>query len=210
MGRILCSEARTPDSWLYRLLESVKQRQAAGEVGSEFKVLELGSGTGLGGICMARLLEEVCDERTNALSDLTSTIVMSDVCAKALEVIQRNLANNGNLCKPERIQLKELEWGTHDSTWARDLQGSFDLVIASDVVYLPECVDPLLHSVKHFLKPVTGKCLLVNALVRTEAFLGQIDRTCDALGLNLQYCPDVVEEAQNKSKTFKVSLLDTK
>mgnify|MGYP001069933160 CR=1 FL=1 len=31
--------------------------------------------------------------------------------------------------------------------------GHFDMIIASDVVYLPECVEPLVKSLGYFLKP---------------------------------------------------------
>ena len=132
-------------------------------------MLELGSGTGLGGICMAKLLE--AEVNAELMSDLTSSVVMSDICTKSLDTLSTNLSKAGNLTNVDRVSLVELEWGNHSSDWARQNQGAFDLIIASDVVYLPECVDPLLHSIRHFLKPATGKCLLVNNLVRTEAFL---------------------------------------
>ena len=32
-----------------------------------------------------------------------------------------------------------------------DFGEKFDLLVASDVVYLPECVEPLLNSIKYFL-----------------------------------------------------------
>ena len=117
---------------------------------------------------MARALEQV---NSNA------TIVMSDICTKALDAIRLNLTKNGNMkaSTAERVELVAVEWGNNESDWAIEHAGSFDLIIASDVVYLPECVDPLIHSVKHFLKPNTGKCLLVNCMVRTEAFLPQIE-----------------------------------
>ena len=156
------------DSWLIGL---INERKKSTE-GRELRVLELGSGTGLGGICMAKLLE--AERNEELMSDLTSSLVMSDICTKSLDTISTNVKKAGNLTNVDRISLVELEWGKHDSEWARQNQGTFDLIIASDVVYLPECVDPLLHSIKHFLKPISGKCLLVNNLVRIEAFLGQI------------------------------------
>ena len=72
---------------------------------------------------------------------------------------------------------------------------------------MPECVDPLLQSIKHFVKPASGKCLLVNNFVRTEAFLEQIGDTAASLSLTLDYQPDVVEHATDKTKKYKVSLL---
>ena len=99
------------------------------------------------------------------------------------------------MSQPERVTLNVLEWGKHEASWASEAANSFDLIIASDVVYLPECVDPLIESVKHFIKPNTGRCLLVNCLVRTEAFLCQIEDKATTLGLTLAYEPDIIEDA---------------
>ena len=97
---------------------------------------------------------------------------MTDICTKALDAIQINLTSHGNLQYPDRVSLEPVEWGNNINEWAIQHANSFDLIVASDVVYLPECVDPLIESVKHLLRADTGKCLLVNNLVRTEEFLG--------------------------------------
>ena len=151
---------------------------------------------------MARVLEENLSEEA-----VSPQIFLTDVCAKALDAIRDNLTRDGNLSRPERVTLTELEWGNHGVAWASEAANSFDLIIASDVVYLPECVDPLIESVKHFIKPNTGRCLLVNNLVRTEAFLGQIEDKIASLGLTLAYEPDIIEDPQDKAKKFKVSLI---
>ena len=78
---------KTSDSWLVQLISASKANAGAGAASAStptFKVLELGSGTGLGGICMARLLEAQDNELT---SDLTSRIFMSDICVKSLDVL---------------------------------------------------------------------------------------------------------------------------
>ena len=78
---------KTSDSWLVQLITASKANVGAGAASANtatFKVLELGSGTGLGGICMARLLEAQDNELT---SDLTSRIFMSDICVKSLDVL---------------------------------------------------------------------------------------------------------------------------
>ena len=75
------------DSWLAQLISASKVNVGAGAASAStpsFKVLELGSGTGLGGICMARLLEAQDNELTR---DLTSSIFMSDICVKSLDVL---------------------------------------------------------------------------------------------------------------------------
>ena len=47
----------------------------------------------------------------------------------------------------------------------------------------------------------------MNNFVRTEAFLEQIGDTAASLSLTLDYQPDVVEHATDKTKKYKVSLL---
>lgn len=74
------------------------------------------------------------------------------------------------------------------------------------MVYLPECVTPLVETVSYLLKPGTGKSLFVNCLLRTEPYLGPIEAKCAELGLTVQYEPDVNEHATDKAKRFKVSL----
>ena len=162
MGEYLNEKANlSKDSWVSQMLRS---HQEAGS--SKLKVLELGSGTGLGGISTAKILE-------NQKSDLTSPpeLYLTDICTKSLDTVRNNLTLANNLSKPERITLVPLEWGKHDDDFAREHAGTFDLIIASDVVYLPECVDPLFKTIAHFLKPGTGRSLLVNCLVRTGPFL---------------------------------------
>ena len=50
------------------------------------RVLELGSGTGLGGIHLAKLLEK---------SQVQAEIFMTDICLKSLSTAKKNLARNG-------------------------------------------------------------------------------------------------------------------
>ena len=160
----------------------------------------MGSGTGLGGICMAKLLEQ-------RYPDLTCSIYLTDICTKAIDAIRDNLTKSGNLARPERVSLETLEWGNHGATWAQEKAAGFDLIIASDVVYLPECVDPLIESSKYFLRENTGRCLLVNNLVRVEEFLGQIEAKTAEMGLLHTYEPDIIEDQHKKEKKFKVSLI---
>ena len=98
------------------------------------------------------------------------------------------------------MQTKELAWGLQNNgpDWAAE--SSFDLIIASDVVYLPECVEPLVQSVNHLLKPGAGRCLFLNCIVRCGPFLGPIETKCAEIGLTLEYEPDIVEHPTDNSK----------
>ena len=140
-------------------------------------MLELGSGTGLGGICISKLLETY-------YPDLEREVTLTDICLKSLEVLHNNLSHNGNLSRPELVKTKELAWGLQSCPdWAEPT--SFDLIIASDVVYLPECVELLIQSVSHLLKPGSGRGLFVNCMLRTEPYLIPIEEKCAELGLTV-------------------------
>ena len=62
---------------------------------------------------------------------------------------------------------------------------SFDLVIASDVVYIPECLEPLLLTIKNFIKRGSGKCLLVNNRIRQDLFIDRFDTMLTSVGLRV-------------------------
>ena len=109
MGKYLDQQiASQQTTWIKELLaESNKGAQS-------LKVLELGSGTGLGGISLTKLLEKI---------GCQAEVYMTDVCEKALEVIQTNLQAN-NL--KTAVNLKPLEWGVHGNqanSFPQSLQG---------------------------------------------------------------------------------------
>ncbi|TNV75732.1 hypothetical protein FGO68_gene977 [Halteria grandinella] len=158
-------------------------------------VLELGSGTGLGGIFARTLLKEA------------ETVYMTDICTKSLQMIRENILLN---MTSGEISVNYLEWGKHDinhelnddKAFPTEHQGQFDLIIASDVVYIPECLQPLLQSIKHFMKP-TGTCLLVNNRIRQDLFIDRFDGMLDQAGLKKSKEDEVIEGADK----FKVYLL---
>ena len=90
LGKYLCEKMGTQSSWLKEMTELHKQE------GKPLRVLELGSGTGLGGITMAKLLE--LEQPT-----LAGTVCLTDICIRALEVINTNLTLAGNLTSHENV-----------------------------------------------------------------------------------------------------------
>ena len=97
---------------------------------SSRRVLELGAGTGVVGLAVGRLHATAV-----TITDLPP------VCP----LIDTNIAlcGLGGTCAS-----LALEWGAplpHDAAWASDL----DLVIAADVVYEPECFQPLVDTLTH-------------------------------------------------------------
>ena len=100
---------------------------------------------------------------------------MTDICEKSLKTIRKNFKEN-NLNDADDIKLCQLAWGNHskpkDVTFTHegfpvDYGASFDLVIASDVVYLPECIEPLIKSMRYFC---SQRCLFVNNRIRLDPF----------------------------------------
>ena len=90
------------------------------------RILELGSGTGLGGIFAKKLYPK-------------SEIHMSDICLKSIASIEANLKLNS-----AEATVHQLQGGNFEGQFAYAKKRAFELVIASDVVYLPECLLPLL------------------------------------------------------------------
>ncbi|KAJ7570643.1 hypothetical protein O6H91_01G129900 [Diphasiastrum complanatum] len=115
------------------------------------RVLELGSGTGLVGLVAAFLGGEV---------------VLTD-----LEHVVPNLRHNVgvNLKQIEAfggvIVTETLRWGIREDV---EKLGSFDIVLASDVVYYDTLFDPLLKTLK-WLVESTGSQKLVNGVQRTTS-----------------------------------------
>ncbi len=162
------------------------------------KVLELGSGPGLGGIFASSLLSD-------------SKVYMTDICPKSLQLIRQNIDLNSDKCKKDSISVNCLEWGKHsnpdlelneDKTFPEQ-EAQFDLIIASDVVYIPECLNPMLCSIKHFMKKDTGRCLLVNNRVRQDLFIDRFDQMLVDNGLNVAK----IEDIKYENDTFRVYIL---
>ena len=82
--------------------------------------------------------------------------------------------------------------------------GFFDMIIASDVVYLPECVEPLVRSLSYFLKPKSGVVVFVNNRIRIDKFMSQIDALFKVNKLEVVKFEEVVKDDDRK---FKIHIL---
>ena len=83
------------------------------------------------------------------------------------------------------------------------MKQQFDLVIASDVIYLPECVQPLFDSIKYFVKE-TGKCILVSNRVRVDPFRPQIAEIMQQKKLKNDRDEMKIKDESNTSKQFRI------
>jgi len=75
------------------------------------------------------------------------------------------------------------------------MKGNTDLVIASDVIYLTECLVPLMEQTAWFLKEKGGKCLMVNNRIRTDKFGSKINEAIDKAGMRIVFEEDIVNES---------------
>lgn len=103
------------------------------------RVLELGCGCG--GIC----------SMVSARS--ADFVVATDGDAKALDMLAENVASN--LQKPflDKLITKRLEWGNRDHIEAiKELNDEgFEVIIGTDVTYIPEAILPLFATAKELI-----------------------------------------------------------
>ena len=64
-----------------------------------------------------------------------------------------------------------------------DKKGTFDLILASDVIYFAGCLAPLAACISHFLKPITGRCLVVSEALRYDVFSDRFEAAYKSLKL---------------------------
>ena len=106
--------------------------------------LELGAGPGLPGLLLARMGESI--ER----------VVLTDALPATLDNLRRNVAQ---LEPPHaaRCHVAALDWHQPVATTARShgqlSEHGVDLILAADVVYDPELVEPLLATILALLQP---------------------------------------------------------
>jgi hypothetical protein len=113
------------------------------------RVLELGAGTGLAGMYAARR---------------GATVLCTDL-AVMLPILRRNVELNFASGDP-RVTVAEFCWGTDVSVLGKE---PFDLILASDCVYLEGAFEPLLKSLEALMQPGGPSTLLLSYQHRRKA-----------------------------------------
>ncbi|KAF5726147.1 hypothetical protein HS088_TW23G00888 [Tripterygium wilfordii] len=117
------------------------------------KVLELGCGCG--GICSMAAVKSA------------NLMVATDGDTKALELLSQNI--NSNLRAPllSRLYTKVLDWGNKEHIEAiKEINSEgFDVIIGTDVTYVPEAISPLFATAKELLSTNRSNVDLHPALV---------------------------------------------
>eukprot|EP00547_Thalassionema_nitzschioides_P009440 CAMPEP_0194227714 /NCGR_PEP_ID=MMETSP0156-20130528/43003_1 /TAXON_ID=33649 /ORGANISM="Thalassionema nitzschioides, Strain L26-B" /LENGTH=239 /DNA_ID=CAMNT_0038960207 /DNA_START=25 /DNA_END=741 /DNA_ORIENTATION=- len=112
------------------------------------KVLELGSGLGLCGIVAHHLGAK--------------QVVLTDGDTNALRELRKNVEQNCG--STSTISCRQLFWGGEDSDSGQskflESFGTFDTIIASDVIYTPTSIDPLFDTIQWAMKEPGGHFLL--------------------------------------------------
>ena len=133
-------------------------------------------------------------------------VVLTDGDADAVDNACGNLRRNGISCRTIPSCLEEpkddsivsssspcVDVRTRVLRWEEpvpsDCRGCFDLVLATDVVYAPEAVEPLISTVHAMLK-LGARCVIMNAM-RTPASLELLESSAMALGFDVLLPADV-------------------
>ncbi|KAJ1535359.1 hypothetical protein HK096_002703, partial [Nowakowskiella sp. JEL0078] len=98
------------------------------------RIVELGSGTGLVGIVVAKVL---------ANNKIPSRVVLTDKRG-ALPLLQKNVDDCTSLLVDVTVTVEELDW-TEISIEGRFLD-QFDIILAADCIHWPELFDPLIST----------------------------------------------------------------
>jgi len=103
------------------------------------KVLELGCGCG-----------GICSMVSAKSADL---VVATDGDTKALELLSQNVASNLRRPSLAKLIMKRLVWGNTEHIEAiKDLNpGGFEVIIGTDVTYIPEAILPLFATAKELI-----------------------------------------------------------
>jgi predicted nicotinamide N-methyase len=128
-------------------------------------MLELGSGTGILGMAVSKLLpSDVCNRASSCL-------LLTDGDKHAVELLRTNVVNSFNDIDDSIVGCKELVWGDTDSTCAMEewchsrwkhiwndssRNCSFTMILAGDVLYKPELPSLFFSTVRRLIEEPAG------------------------------------------------------
>lgn len=126
-------------------------------------VLELGSGTGYVGLLTAACFAP-------------SHVVLSDL-GTHVACMQQNVARNASVLRPSvQVHVTELSWGcaAHEAALLAS-HPQVDVILGTDVAYLPELYDPLLHTLRTIANDTTLVLLGLNRADTGMAFFQRLE-----------------------------------
>lgn len=151
------------------------------------RIVELGAGTGMAGICTAVLFPNVC-------------ICLTDI-HEALPSLHHNVALNKALVG-ERVSVEACDWTNPNDTVVK---APWDVVIATDVVWLEELVEPFVDTLDTIVK-FNPKCfILMSYQSRTRRVDELLFRGLSQRGFSTDVLPVVEQEPpRRKIQLFKI------
>eukprot|EP00747_Dinoflagellata_sp_TGD_P208753 gnl/TRDRNA2_/TRDRNA2_82198_c0_seq1.p1 gnl/TRDRNA2_/TRDRNA2_82198_c0~~gnl/TRDRNA2_/TRDRNA2_82198_c0_seq1.p1 ORF type:complete len:235 (-),score=28.15 gnl/TRDRNA2_/TRDRNA2_82198_c0_seq1:164-868(-) len=129
------------------------------------RVLELGAGMGLPGLLAALH---------------GAHVVLTDGHLGAVKLLQEGVKSNR--LETAAVEVRQLIWGSPVASWASGDQ-AFDLVIAADVIYYEQALNPLFETARAALHP--GATFLLGHKDRGFVALSQILQSAESAGLKL-------------------------
>ena len=114
------------------------------------RVLELGSGTGLGGLALLQHVQQYDESSPSSLTNIHVTLTDAD--PEALALCRRNVAHNEQFfdTTTSAVTVQALTWGQDNDV---PQHGGMDVILAADVLYdirlLPALIQTATDSAKH-------------------------------------------------------------
>jgi len=137
-------------------------------------ILELGSGIGLGGVCIDKLHEGRDDDWKVVLTDRDEAV---------LQILQVHLRLNR--CQ-RRTTCDKLSWGSDLSEFA-NRHGRFDFIMGADVVYEEESIRPLWQTVAALLsRDIEARFILVQE-TRSQRLIDEAIVVGEEFGFTLKH-----------------------
>ncbi|CAG4911450.1 unnamed protein product [Colias eurytheme] len=147
------------------------------------KVLELGSGVGFTGICVAKLCE---------ISSISLTDCHDDVINTINDNIQINFADANKICgnnsiiyeyDDKRIGVTKLDWN-----FVEDIKSieSPDIVIGADIVYDPSILKPLSNVLKILFEKNKHMEVYIACIIRNEDTLKEFFTVLESQNMSIE------------------------
>ena len=137
------------------------------------RVLECGSGTGVGGL---------------AAATAGASVVLTDGSSATMPLLTENVEANG---LSDRVQTCRLRWGDEDDLEAAAALGPFDLIVGSDLLYAPEAFPDLLDTLAALSTPGETEVLLTYPTRFTEGIF--LETATSEYGFEQLGCEEEVE-----------------
>ena len=123
---------------------------------SQLRMIELGCGTGIGGLSIMMSSINSSSHPSHHNSNLENakcsiTCCFTDEDPAVLKVCIRNCQLNG-LTEGDSFSIEELRWGDEKNPFIQQHNGYFDIVLATDVLYDIDLLPPLFETASMLLR----------------------------------------------------------